>query len=101
MSRVNGRNSHLPLRIIIFTEKTESNLRILWEMTRESMLLSRHSTLLNGGPGRVFTWEIGSKDRVCEKCLRRVEVILTVEGMNVEQRDGEDPQEQPRQDQHA
>ena len=98
---MNGRNSHLPLRIIIFTEKTESNLRVVWEMAEESLLISRHSTLLTGGPGSVFTWEIGRKDCVCEKCLRREEVILTVEGMNVEKRDGEDPHEQPWQEQHT
>ena len=73
-----GRNSDLPLRIIIFTEKTESNLRVVWEMARESVLISRHATLLNGGPRSVFTWEIRRKDCVCEKCLRREEGLLTV-----------------------
>src|SRR5881296_3193689 len=101
MSRVNGRDSDLSLRIIIFTEKTESNLRVVGEMAEESLLISRHSTLLNGGPGRVFTWEIRSKDRVRENLWSKWLALLFVQRMDVEKRDGEDPQEQPGQEQHT
>jgi hypothetical protein len=66
---VYGRLSDPPLCIIILTEQTKINLRVLWKMARESMLVSRRTTLMDGGPRRVFPGEIRSEDGVSKKCL--------------------------------
>ena len=78
-----GRFYDLPLRIIL-TKKTKSNFRVLWEMARETVLMPGHSTLMDGGPRRVFTEEIRSKDSVSKKCQRKKGSFLHIEDMNVE-----------------
>jgi hypothetical protein len=87
---VYGRIYDLPLRIIL-TEKTKSNLRVLWEMARESVLMPGHCRLMDGGPGRVFTEEIRSKDGVSKKCQWKKGSFLHIEDMNVEKRNCQDP----------
>lgn len=101
MSGVNGRTSDLALRIIIFAEHTEGDLGVVREMLRDGVRIYLRSTLMTGGPGSVFAGEIGRKDRVRENLWSKWLALLFVQRMNVEQRDGEDPQEQPWQEQHT
>ena len=101
MSLVNGRTSDLPLRIIIFAEHTESDLGVVREMRRDGVRIFLGPTLMTRDPESVFTGEIGSKDRVREDLRSKGRAVLFVQRMNVEQRDGEDPHEQPWQEQHT
>jgi len=101
MSLVNGRTPDLPLRIIIFTEHTDANLGVVREMLRDGVSIFLRSTPMSGEPGSVFTGKIGRKDRVCKDLRSKGRAILFVQRMNVEQRDSEDPHEQPWQEQHT
>ena len=101
MSLVNGRTSDLPLRIIVFAEHTDANLGVVREMLRDGVRIFLRSTPMSGEPGSVFTGEIGRKDRVRENLRSKGLTLLFVQRMNVEQRDGEDPHEQPWQEQHT
>ena len=101
MSLVNGRTPDLPLRIIIFAEHTDANLGVVREMLCDGVRIFLRSTLMTGDPGSVFTGKIGRKDRVCKDLRSKGRAILFVQRMNVEQRDGEDPHEQPWQEQHT
>ena len=101
MSRVNGRTSDLPLRLIIFAEHTDDNLGVVREMRRDGVRIFQRSTLITGEPGSEFTGEIRRKDRVRENLRSKGRALLFVQSMNVEERDGEDPHEQPWQEQHT
>lgn len=59
------------------------------------MLVFWRSAPMNGGPRSVFTREIRRENCVGEDSLRKGAVLLCVQGMNVEKRDGEDPRDQP------
>ena len=65
------------------------------------MLIALRSALMNGDPRRVFTWEIRSKDGVCQCCLKKGAILLRVQGMKVEKRGREDPRCQPWQGQQV
>ena len=47
-------------------------------MARESMLMSRQTTLMDGGLRRVFPGEITSKDGVSKKCLWKKRSFLHI-----------------------
>ena len=98
---MNGRTSDLPLRIIIFTEHADGNLEVVREMRRDGVRIFLRSTPMSGEPGSVFTGEIGRKDRVRENLPSKGLALLFVQSMNVEQWDGDDPHEQPWQEQHT
>ena len=94
------RGSGLPLRRI-FTGKSKSYFRVTQEMTRQRGAIFRRFRLMNGNPGRVFARKVRRKNCMQEDRPSKGMILLLVQSMRVEQWDGKDPHDHPRQDQNA
>ena len=55
---MHARISDYALGLIILTEETESNLKVVREIARKSLLMSWHSKLVHSRRRRIFTREI-------------------------------------------
>ena len=57
-----ARTSDYALGLIILTEETESNLKVVREIARKSLLMSWHSKLVHSRRRRIFTREIWGRN---------------------------------------